>query len=289
MKAVCFFMLSCLSVSLLFGCQPKTAVSSLMPGDRHIGDREEKTISFEGVSLSYQTWVAEDVTGMRFPAFVDPSGFMYDDVPGHVRFNFSNSYILRKPFAGLQFVWLPWLKSQNSEGLGIGPQIYIFPTVEYAQISPLAADRIETLRMLLENNILPTEAELPVLPTFNSAQDLHGKLSSIDFKGGRGLRFIARYSQEAVPVVNPHVFYTFQGLTKDNRLFVAAFFPLYIPALPDQIRVENWDSFNQGYRDYLVDISSRLETLASENFEPSLDSLDSLIRTLSIPEAYVSH
>ena len=93
-----------------------------------------------------------------------------------------------------------------------------------------------------------------MLPTFNSAQDLRGQVYPLAFQGGRGLRFIARYSQEAAPVVNPAVFYTFQGLTEDGSLYVAAFFPLYVSILPDQIQVEDWDAFNQGYQDYMVDI-----------------------------------
>ncbi len=207
---------------------------------------------------------------------------MYDDIPEHVRFDFSNPYTVREPFAGFLPGWVPWLSHQNLENPEILPQIFILPTREYAEISPLAGERIEALKILLDDNALPNEGELPVLPTFNSAQDLRVLVASLEFQGGRGLRFIARYSQEAKPVVNPDVFYTFQGLTDDGSLYVAAFFPLYVSLLPDKIQVEDWDAFNQGYQDYMVDMTSRMEMLKPDDFEPDLENFDNLIRSMTI-------
>jgi WD40 repeat protein len=63
---------------------------------------------------------------------------------------------------------------------------------------------------------------------------------------------------------------------------VAAFFPLHVPFLPDQVQVEDWDAFNRGYQDYMADITSRLEQLASNDFEPDLETFDNLIRSMSI-------
>jgi WD40 repeat protein len=243
---------------------------------------EDKSIVFEGISFTYPSWLAEGVSAQNIPAYVDPSGFMYNDIPEHVRFDFSDTYTTLEPFAGFRPDWVPWLKHQNPEKPEIVPQIFIFPTAEYAEISPLAGERIETLKILLADNALPTEGELPVLPTFNSAQDLRGQVAHIEFQGGHGLRFITRYSQEAAPVVNPVVFYTFQGLTDDGSLYVAAFFPLYVPTLPDQIQVEDWDAFNRGYQDYIADITASLERLNPDNFEPTLESLDNLIRSVTI-------
>jgi WD40 repeat protein len=249
---------------------------------------DEKTIVFEGVSFSYPPLLAEAAVGKNIPAYVDPSGFMYNDVPEHVRFDFANSYTAREPFARFQPGWVPWLSHQNPESPEIQPQIFIFPTREYADINPLAGERMEALKIILDDNALPSEGELPVLPTFNSTQDLRGQVASLEFQGGRGLRFIARYSQGATPVVNPVVFYTFQGLTDDGSLYVAAFFPLYVSTLPDQIQVDDWDAFNRGYQDYLADITSKLEKFAPNDFEPNLETFDNLIRSMTISPSPVS-
>jgi len=207
---------------------------------------------------------------------------MYDDLPEHVRFEFSSPYTAQGPFAGLEPHWIPWLRHQNPEGPEIQPLIFIFPTVEYADISPLAGERIEALKLILDDNAVLTGGELPALPTFNSTQDLRSQAKPLAFEGGRGLRFIARYSQGVAPVVNPGIFYTFQGLTEDGSLYVTAFFPLYVSILPDQIQVEDWDAFNTGYLAYMADITSKLDMLESGDFEPDLASLDALIRSLSV-------
>jgi hypothetical protein len=242
-------------------------------------DPDEKTIVFGGISFLYPSSLMGEATGEKIPAYVDPSGFMYDDLPEHVRFDFSNSYMARESFAGLQPVWV---SHQNPVSAEIQPQIFIFPTEEYTETSPLAGKRIDALKNLLDRNTLPGGEELPVLPTFNSAQDLRGQVTRLEFQGGRGLRFIARYSQGAAPVVNPDLFYTFQGLTEDGSLYVAAFFPLYVPLLPDEIQVEDLDAFNQGYQDYMVDLTAQLERLETDDFVPDLASLDALIRSLII-------
>ena len=246
------------------------------------GSLDEQTIVFEGVSFTYPASLAEGAAAQQIPAFVDPAGFVYDDLPEHVRFDFANPYTVRGPFAGFQPIWVPWLKHQNPDSPEIQPQIFIFPTREYAEISPLAGERIEALRTLLDGSALSEGVELPVLPTFNSAQDLRGQVHPLAFQGGRGLRFIARYSQGAAPVVNPAVFYTFQGLTEDGSQYVAAFFPLYISLLPDQVQVEDWETFNANYAAYLSETTAVLDQLTPAEFTPDLTSLDAVLTSLRV-------
>lgn len=255
---------------------------SLPTGTNHHESLENKAGIFDRISFTIPESLAMGTTAKKIPAFVDPSGFMYNDVPRHIRFDLTDPYTALEPFSVFQPGQVPWSAYQNSGNPGIIAQIFIFPTTEYAQISPMAGERIETLKSLLADNTLPTKGALPVLPTFNSAQDFLGQVYPVSFQGGRGLRFIARYTQEATPVVNPVVFYTFQGLTSDESLYVAAFFPLYISVLPDRIQVEDWDVFNKSYQGYMADIMSRLGGLASNDFEPNLETLDSLIRSITI-------
>ena len=247
------------------------------------GNLDEQTIVFEGISFTYPASLAEGAAAQQIPAFVDPAGFVYDDLPEHVRFDFANPYTVREPFAGFQPLWAPWLNHQHLDSPEIQPQIFIFPTREYAETNPLAGERIEALRTLLyDGGALSAGAELPVLPTFNSAQDLRGQVHPLAFQGGRGLRFIARYSQGAAPVVNPAVFYTFQGLTEDGSQYVAAFFPLYISLLPDQVQVEDWETFNANYAAYLSETTAVLDQLTPAEFTPDLASLDAVLTSLRV-------
>jgi hypothetical protein len=245
-------------------------------------NQDEQTAMFEGMSFTYPTSLAEGAAAQQIPAFVDPDGFVYDDVPEHVRFDFPNPYTARRPFAGFQPIWTPWLKHQHLDNPEIQPQVFIFPTREYAEINPMAGERIEALRILLDGGALPAGVALPVLPTFNSAQDLRGQVHPLTFQGGRGLRFIARYSQGTAPVVNPAVFYTFQGLTEDGSRYVAAFFPLYISRLPDQDQVEDWETFNVNYAAYLAETTAVLDQLTPTEFTPDLTSLDAILTSLRV-------
>ena len=263
-----------------------SAVPSLPVSDDR-GNLDDKTFAFEGTSFTYPGWLAWETSAQNIPAFVDPSGFTYNDIPAHLRFDFTNPYTEQDPFAEFQPGWVPWLAHQNPENPEIIPQIFIFPTTEFAEINPLAGERIETLKILLDDT-WPAEGELPVLPTFNSTQDLRAQVYPLGFQGGRGLRFIARYAQGITPVVNPSIFYTFQGLTEDGSLYIAAFFPLYVPILPNQIQVEDWDAFNRGYQDYMADITSKLEKLAPNEFEPYLETFDNLIRSIAISPTRVT-
>jgi len=245
-------------------------------------NQDEQTAMFEGICFTYPTSLAEGAAAHQIPAFVDPDGFVYDDVPEHVRFDFANPYTARRPFAGFQPIWTPWLKHQRLDSPEIQPQIFIFPTREYAEINPMAGERIEALRTLLDGGALPAGVVLPVLPTFNSAQDLRGQVIPLAFQGGRGLRFIARYSQGAAPVVNPAVFYTFQGLTEDGSQYVAAFFPLYISLLPGQVQVDDWETFNVNYAAYLSETTAVLDQLTPAEFTPDLTSLDAMLTSLRV-------
>ena len=268
-------------VSSIRSAQTEPMAPTLSATSNH-ASLEEKEIAFEGISFTYPASLAEGAAAQKVHAFIDPAGFMYDDIPEHVRFDFSNPYTERDPFARFQLVRMPWLQHQNPEHPEIVPQIFVFPTRDYADLSPLAGERIEALRTLLEDKTHPAGTELSVLPTFNSTQDFRNQVQPVSFQGGRGLRFITRYSQAATPVVNPDLFYTFQGLTEDGSLYVAAFFPIYVSLLPDKIQVDDLDAFNQGYQDYMLATTSWMEMLEPDNFEPHLETFDNLIGSMTI-------
>jgi hypothetical protein len=121
-----------------------------------------------------------------------------------------------------------------------------------------------------------------VLPVFNSAQDVRAGIHTLSFENGSGLRFLARYSQEATPVINPQLFYTFQGLTEDGDFYIAAFFPVYTSAVPDEIEVGNWDAFNLNYRDYLAQTIRALDDQQDSSYIPDLALLDELVRSVRV-------
>ncbi len=108
------------------------------------------------------------------------------------------------------------------------------------------------------------------------------QLKVVDFQNGQGIRFVARYTQGAIPVINPEIFYSYQGLTDDGAYYVAAFFPVYVSTLPDEVEVEDWEVFNQSYSQYLQLTIQDLGTMSADEFEPDLSRLDMLIESLEV-------
>jgi WD40 repeat protein len=240
------------------------------------------TMSYEGISILYDLSLAERVKAQTIPLYTDPSGFTYNDIPEHIRFDFLESYSNQEPFTNCPQYQMPWLSHQNLDNIDLIPQIFIFPTRGFAGISQLAAERIEAFKDLLRSDLLPSKGELPVLPLFNSAQDISTQRHILTFHGGRGVRFITRYTQGVIPVSNPTVFYTFQGLTDNGDYYVSAFFPIYVSSLPNRIEIEDWDAFNRQYPSYLEDTAESLQELESADFEPDLAKLDALIQSMTV-------
>jgi hypothetical protein len=244
-----------------------------------------KQANLETISFTYDPSLAAEVVVQTIPAYIDQSGFMYDSAPTHIRIDFIDPYTIMEPFDRIQSPSAPWLNYQDPAPSQLQPQVFIYPVEEYESINQLAAERVESLNNLIASNILPTDSELPVLPTFNSAQDVRTQVKHLDFQNGSGIRFVARYTQEAVPLVNPNLFYTYQGLTTDRQFYVSVFFPLYISILPDAIQVDDWDAFSRQYQTYLKDIIREVEELDSEDFEPDLDLLDELVQSMVVTPA----
>lgn len=237
---------------------------------------------FDGISFEYPFSLLGKSNGQKFQAYIDPAGFIYNDVPNHIRFDFLEPYTSQEPFIDLQTTRMPWLQHQNNTNSLTSPQIFVFPTKEYTDTNSLAEERIKALSNIIAENNLDTLDEFPVLPTFNSAQDFHSRAHVISFQNGSGVSFLTRYSQGISPVSNPNVFYTFQGLTADGKHYVAAFFPLYVSQLLDEVQIENLDAFSKNYKNYIIEISAELDNLSSKEFTPDLEILDSIIQSIAI-------
>jgi hypothetical protein len=162
------------------------------------------------------------------------------------------------------------------------PQVFIFPVDDFARMSEDASNRITVLQTIRDMGSYQPGDELPVLPVFNSAQDVRAKIHTLSFENGSGIRFIARYSQEATPVINPQLFYTFQGLNEDGDFYISAFFPIYTSAVPDEIEVSDWDAFNLNYRDYLAQTIRALDDQPDSSYMPGLALLDELVRSIRL-------
>jgi hypothetical protein len=174
--------------------------------------------------------------------------------------------------------------SYQPQGTFHQPELYVYPLADYIALAPeVAAIAYDLQQMLASQTTEP--GEIPFLPFFNAAQFFQAQVAYLDFQSGSGVRFLTMYGQAAWPVDNYSLFYTFQGLTSDQKYYVSAIFPVNHPDLPDdgnEIVGEDWLGFDEDFPDYLEDTVAQLDSYTAGSFTPDLTQLDALIQSIQI-------
>jgi hypothetical protein len=89
---------------------------------------------------------------------------------------------------------------------------------------------------------------------------MHVQVQYLDFKNGKGVRFLTWYSQGIMPVNNHELIYTYQGLTGDGTYYVAAVLPVNHPSLPADGKVTGNEppEFTSNYTAYIASVVNTL-------------------------------
>jgi len=174
----------------------------------------------------------------------------------------------------------------------LSASIRVYPLQAYADSNSWAEGSINRLRailaspsMSLSNNVLPA------IP-FNgaAAQQYAAQPALLMFTNGTGVRMISQYAQFPAPITKDNSYYHFEGITSDGQYLIAAVFPV---TLPLQSTMDNPSADGIPFPDYATATPSDFETYyqavtdklnASPNnsFQPNLDLLDALIRSIQI-------
>jgi hypothetical protein len=241
-----------------------------LEGTIPVSEEQSTPVQHGGVSFKVNSALAESVWPEAIPARpLSPAGPGWDVWPEHIRFTLAGPREQIDP-------------EHMRIGVGAQPQIMVYPAEEFAAMSESARAQIEALQALLESRPADADHELPRLPLINAAQVFHAQVKYLDFQNGSGIRYITQYSQDVIPIVNQHLFYTFQGLTQDGAHYISAQFPIRTAALPDEPDIEDWNAFAAGYQDYLAQAVDDLNSLPSDAFEPSLEPIDGVIQSLVV-------
>lgn len=216
---------------------------------------------FGGVSFSFGDAVAQGAQGQLIAAVpADPNGPFWDAAPEHVEFTFS-SYVLTDTFHQ--------------------PRIIVYPIADFLSMSPPASQVITGLQQLLTTQPLSVTDNLPFLPLFNAAQQLHAAVKYVQFQGGVGVRYLTQFNQYAAPVNNHDLFYTFQGVTLDGKYYVAAILPVNNPILPAD-NSQPPQGTPEEITKYYIDMAQKLTEQAPSTFTPDLGALDALVSSIAI-------
>jgi len=192
----------------------------------------------------------------------------------------------------LNFVGVP---VESSQGIGWRePRLYVIP-VENMQSFPggaYGAESFASLQQILSAQPASISSSMPILPyniTFNNGEEFHSNLKYLNFQNGSGVRFVAEFSQTAVPL-GRYTSYIFQGITSDGQNFVSLTMPVnttaldeynapYVNSIADQTAYEQ---FSANYESYKLGAVAILETAPDASFTPDLSKLDALIESLLV-------
>ncbi|HEX6183087.1 MAG TPA: hypothetical protein VFZ44_04180 [Pyrinomonadaceae bacterium] len=245
-----------------------------------------KTASHGGVTFSYDNALASEVKGETIPAspLRDPSEKPDGVAPEHVAFKFLGAYA-----------------SLNKRS-HFRPELHIYPVEDYKRayaVAPSYAAGVEQtvceLKRAIARRSVEFKDEAPYLDFIDAHQSFQAHVHYLDFHGGKGLAFLTQYDIEPALVTNRGLTYVFQGLTDDGRFYVSATFPVAAHALPaeeseelfrryglDEVACAGCPPGGARYRSYLKDISRTLGRTPPARFRPSLNTLDAMLRTLSV-------
>jgi hypothetical protein len=161
-------------------------------------------------------------------------------------------------------------------------RIFVFPVAGLG-VNENAAGIAESLQALLQSQ--QAGDTMPYLPLYNAVQVMHTQVAYLDFKNGRGVRYLTQFDQAPLPINNYELHYTFQGLTGDGKYYVAAVLPVNLPGLPADANVDLDNppaNFMEDFPKYLSDTVEMLSGQPASAFTPDLSGLDAMMASLEI-------
>lgn len=241
-------------------------------------------VNFQGANVSVSFAIPEGVASGAQSEIV-PRADATDDMPYWIA---APEYLKITLAQNLTF-------ASNFEGT-----LAILPAEEFMQMSENANEKINTLKSQLANG---DPKGIKVLPPFNAGLTLDARNEIFDFQNGKGIRSIQEYHQYAAPVTNDYLIYSYQGITSDGKYYVSFVAPIRAPFLIDEgynpdpnsttpTPLPPADGFSYPaassvsggpeYDQYITAIADKFAQTSPEQFTPSLDALDSLVRSILI-------
>lgn len=178
--------------------------------------------------------------------------------------------------------------------------LQVLPAEEFMQMSENASEKISALQTQLANG---DPKGIKVLPPFNAGLVLDARNEIFDFQNGKGVRSIQEYHQFSAPVTNDYLIYSYQGITSDGKYYVSFVAPVRVTFLIDEsynpdpssttpTPLAPADGFTYPaastlsggpeYDQYIQAIADKFAQTPPNQFEPSLDVLDALVRSILI-------
>jgi len=168
----------------------------------------------------------------------------------------------------------------------VKPEIKVFSVQDYESLAGNPVNQqIDKLNQLLTAHPNDSSANLPFLPLEPAAQLMHAQLKYVKFQDGQGIRYITEYGQQAAPLDNKMLFYTFQGITDNGAYYVSASLPLGDRKLAGDdgaVQDQNPATFQANYSSYTSNIEQLLNNQKPNSFTPNINLMDLIIHNLVV-------
>ena len=157
-------------------------------------------------------------------------------------------------------------------------------------------EKIESLKVVMENKDHRLRGEIPHLPYADVSQDTIAQVRHVPFKNGKGVLFVMSWSHGIEFVNNDRLFYRYEGLTDDGKFYVTAEMPIRVAFLPEDEGANKVDGYtweelvtdtgtnSERPVKYLADVTERLERLRDKDFTPALHQFEALVRSIKVGE-----
>lgn len=230
---------------------------------------ENIAADFNGVRFSFPKSLAQSAQGVNIAAVpVDTNApGLGGGAPAHTAFGFNGEKI-------------------TAEVSPFQPAVRVYPAQAIKDLDPALTREVLALKTLLSAQPPKIQEPIPVFPPFNAQQMFHPQTKYVPFNSGQGVRFVTFYAQDAAPITNDGLFYTFQGLSADGKNYITVFWPLKTNALPDSYQdaqVTDYDAWVKQFETYLAATDKTLSDLPADAFVPNLNELDEMIQSLQVP------
>jgi hypothetical protein len=225
------------------------------------------TVSFDGVSLTFDTALASNVNITQYPG--DPAEFGPGFAePAHTQFTFYDAFPV-----------------PESIGDAIGG-VRVYRTADYTGFSEHES-RLAVLQSLLDErpNLADFEAlntddmnvnALPFIPVYAAGQVIRARTQYIETDAVKGIAYLTIFQEVAEPF--ERALWTFQGVSSDGTTYIAAIFNVSSSVFPEDSSDFDVARFNE-YRAKMV---AWLNEADPASFEPALPMLEALIQSIQI-------
>ena len=187
------------------------------------------------------------------------------------------------------------------------PEIVIFPIDDFRIVLANTSDGFEYVQKQMDKvrGILKQQPSIPKdLPEPQLYDDgsptTYTHVKYANFNGIKGVFYLTHFDIEPSLIGNDRLIYVFQGLTDDGKFYVGATLPVTLSWLPNYnansfdgytlpadyySNPKKQEQYDRELERYISRMQKKLEATPSEQFKPSLNSIERTVRSLKINAA----